>query len=70
MREEIQVEQVMAYCLPEVEVKIFKQDDFHWIVTRIDMVNPHLSKAILCISFEHASEIFDGCVDRVKIWKN
>ena len=60
------VEEVMVYVLPHVAIKIFKHDEYHWIVGSFDLIDPVKSKAVLCISFEQASWVFDGCLQNVR----
>ena len=61
---------VMALETLHSEALIIKISSISWIVLFRDLQNPHLNKAVWCISFEQASHIFDGCVDRLKEWKN
>ena len=60
------VEEVMVYVLPHVAIKMFKHDDHHWVVTSLDLIDPAKSKAVLCISFEQASWVFDGCLQNIR----
>jgi len=61
---------VMSYCLPHMEAKMFKVNEFTWVVLQIDRVHPGKSKSLPCISYEHANFVFEGCVEIMKSYIN
>jgi len=61
---------VETFQMPNCAAMIIKVSSFSWIVVFKDYEKPHLTKWTWCISFEQASHIFDGCLDKLKEWKN
>jgi len=62
--------QVMGFELNHSIARLIKISDFHWVVVFEDARDPLAFKVVDCISFEHAGEIFDGCVQSLKEWMN
>lgn len=58
-----------SYCLGDVEVKMFRIDDLTHVVTWIN-VKKRQGKSILCLSFEHADYVMEGCIEQLREWVN
>jgi hypothetical protein len=59
------MDHVMAFDLSHCAVNMFRLNNDYWAVVRIDKERPERSKGLVCISFEHASAIFDMCIDKL-----
>ena len=58
-----------SYCLGNIEVKMFGVDEFIYVVTQIDR-GAREGKSILCLSYEHANYVMEGCIERLREWVN
>jgi len=68
-RTEEEVVHIYSYCLPSVDIKMFRVDDFTYLVTQTSKLRRE-SKCLVCMSKEHADFIFDACVEKVRPWVN
>jgi hypothetical protein len=66
---EVEPVRIAAYCLGDVEIKMFRVDEFTYIVTRIDW-RTREGKSLLCFSYEHADYVMDGCIGQLREWIN
>lgn len=60
---------IAAYCLGDVEINMFRVDEFTYVVTRIDR-GTREGKSLLCFSYEHADYVMDGCIGQLREWIN
>lgn len=58
-------DEVETYSSPSISVKILRGEN-QWFVAWVDLEDSERSKVLACISFEHASEVFDGCLSKLK----
>ena len=58
-----------SYYLGDVEVKMFRIDELTHVVTWINM-RKRSGKSILCLSYEHADYVMQGCIGQLQEWVN
>ncbi len=66
---EVEPIHITSYCLGDVEVKMFRVDEFTYVVTRIDR-KTRVGKSILCLSYAHADYVMEGCIKQLEPWIN
>ena len=55
-------EAVVAFELKGYRIAIWKCSDKSWVIT-----DTYSQKSLLCLSFEQATEIMEGCVQHLKM---
>lgn len=56
---------VETYSSPSISVKILRGEN-QWFVAWVNLEDSERSKVLACISFEHASKVFDECLSKLK----
>ena len=66
---EVEPVRVNSFCLGDVEIGMFRVNELTYIVTRIDR-RTREGKSLLCLSYEHADYVMDGCIGQLREWVN
>jgi len=64
--EALKPEHVQSFDLPHLVFNMYDLDGDYWMVTKVDKEHPEKTKGLLCISFLHASWVFDVCCERFR----
>jgi hypothetical protein len=65
----LKLEHIMSYDLPHVVVNMYDLDGDYWMVTQVDKEHPEKTKGLLCISYQHASGVFQDCCEQLRVAK-
>jgi len=59
---------ISSFCLKDIEVKMVRVDDAY-VVLQMDK-EKGTGKSILCLSYEHAAYVMEGCINQIRPWIN
>ena len=59
---------ISSYCLGDIEIKMVKVNDAY-VVLQLNK-KEKTGKSILCLGYEHADYVMEGCINQILPWIN